>query len=157
MQQQRLRGLTMISFAIIGGGIVLIALGIIALNLAAKLSESGVLDRLDNQTSRSPVFVNAWGSKGSDEGQFLEPAGVAVDSSGNVYVSDFSNNRIQKFTSNGTFITKWGSPGSGEGQFNRPENVAVDSSGNVYVGDTGNNRIQVFKQVIESGNNMIPT
>ena len=143
----------MISFAIIGGGIVFIALGIIALNLAAKLSESGVLDRLDNQTSRSgPVFVNAWGSKGSDEGQFLEPAGVAVDSSGNVYVSDFSNNRIQKFTGNGTFISKWGSSGSGEGQFNRPENVAVDSSGNVYVGDTGNNRIQVFRHVIPDNN-----
>ena len=148
----------MISFAIIVGGIVFIALGIITLDLAAKVSESGVQDRLDNQTSLSgSMFVKAWGSKGSDEGQFLEPAGVAVDSSGNVYVSDFSNNRIQKFTSNGTFITKWGSSGSGEGQFNRPENVAVDSSGNVYVGDTSNNRIQVFRQVNESGNNMIPT
>jgi sugar lactone lactonase YvrE len=74
-----------------------------------------------------------------------------------VYVSDFVNNQIQKFTSNGTFITKWGSSGSGEGQFNRPENVAVDSSGNVYVGDTSNNRIQVFRQVMQPGNNVIPT
>ena len=156
--QQRLRGLTVISFAIIAGGIVFIALGIIILNLAAKVSQSGVQNSLDNQTSQSgSMFVKAWGSKGSDEGQFLEPAGVSLDSSGNVYVSDFSNNRIQKFTSNGTFITKWGSSGSGEGQFDRPENVAVDSSGNVYVGDTSNNRIQVFRQEIESGNNTIPT
>jgi len=52
MQQQRLRGLTMISFAIIVGGIVFIALGIIILDIAAKISESVVQDRLDNQTSR---------------------------------------------------------------------------------------------------------
>ncbi|MGI0032854.1 MAG: hypothetical protein ACRD97_06250 [Nitrososphaeraceae archaeon] len=52
VQQQRLRGLTMISFAIIVGGIVFIALGIIILDIAAKVSESVVQDRLDNQTSR---------------------------------------------------------------------------------------------------------
>jgi uncharacterized membrane protein YidH (DUF202 family) len=52
MQQQRLRGLTLISFAIIVGGIVFIALGIIILDIAAKVSESVVQDRLDNQTSR---------------------------------------------------------------------------------------------------------
>ena len=43
--------------------------------------------------------------------------GVAVDSSGNVYVADSGNNRIQKFDSNGTFITKWGSTGTADGQF----------------------------------------
>ena len=37
-----------------------------------------------------------------------DPNGIAVDSSGNVYVADADNNRIQKFNSNGTFITKWG-------------------------------------------------
>ena len=37
--------------------------------------------------------------------------GVATDSSGNVYVADIDNNRIQKFDSNGNFITKWGSNG----------------------------------------------
>jgi DNA-binding beta-propeller fold protein YncE len=58
-------------------------------------------------------------------------------------VSDTSNDRIQKFTSNGTFITKWGSKGSGYGQLFQPEDVAVDSSGNVYVSDD-NNRIQKF-------------
>jgi uncharacterized membrane protein YidH (DUF202 family) len=52
MQQQRLRGLTMISFAIIVGGIVFIALGIIILDIAARVSESVVQDRLDNQSSR---------------------------------------------------------------------------------------------------------
>ena len=41
------------------------------------------------------------------------PKGIATDSSGNVYVADMDNNRIQKFDSNGNFITKWGSHGTG--------------------------------------------
>ena len=53
-----------------------------------------------------------------------------------VYVADSSNNRIQKFDSNGNFITKWGTEGTGDGQFSNPDGIAVDSSGNVYVADT---------------------
>ena len=65
----------------------------------------------------------------------FRPEGVAVDSSGNVYVTDYDNDRIQKFASDGKFITTWGSSGSGEGQFTKPQGIAVDSSGNVYVDD----------------------
>ncbi|MDW3666790.1 MAG: hypothetical protein QOA57_01420, partial [Nitrososphaeraceae archaeon] len=64
--------------------------------------------------------------------------------SGNVYVADFSLDRIQKFTSDGTLITKWGTEGSGDRQFNYPYGVAVDSSGRVYVADDHNYRMQVF-------------
>ncbi len=67
--------------------------------------------------------------------QFMEPSGVAVDSSGKVYVADKRNHRIQKFDSIGTYITQWGSYGSGDGQFWKPDGVAVGSSGNVYVAD----------------------
>ena len=54
------------------------------------------------------------------------------------------NNRIQKFTSDGTFITKLGTEGSGNGQFRYPWGIAVDSSGRVYVADDHNFRMQVF-------------
>ena len=92
----------------------------------------------------SGTFITKWGSSGSGDGQFAEPQGIAVDSSGNVYVADHYNNRIQKFDSSGTFITKWGSSGSGDGQFDDPTGIAVDSSGNVYVADRDNYRIQKF-------------
>jgi tripartite motif-containing protein 71 len=89
-------------------------------------------------------FVTKWGSYGGGNGQFYSSHGVAVDSSGNVYVADGGNNRIQKFDSNGTFLTKWGLYGSGDGQFKIPRYIAVDSSGNVYVVDVDNHRIQKF-------------
>ena len=47
----------------------------------------------------------------------MRPHSIDVDSSGNVYVADSGNSRIQKFTSDGKFITKWGSEGSQTGQF----------------------------------------
>src|SRR5262249_3233603 len=72
------------------------------------------------------------------------PIGVAVDSSGNVYVADVDNNRVQKFSSDGSFITKWGSYGTADGQFNLTSRVAVDSSGNVYVAYVAKNRVQKF-------------
>jgi DNA-binding beta-propeller fold protein YncE len=74
----------------------------------------------------------------------LAPSGIAIDSSGNAYVADFGNNRIQKFDLSGTFLGKWGINGGGDGQFRDPRGIAVDSSGNVYVADSGNNRIQKF-------------
>src|SRR5579872_710915 len=86
-----------------------------------------------------------WGSSGVTNGQFTTPYGVAVDASGNLYVADSGNNRIQKFNSGGTW--QWSIPasgvtsGSGTGQFNFPTQLAVDASGNIWVADEGNNRV----------------
>src|SRR5215212_4457274 len=55
----------------------------------------------------------------------LRPEGIAVDSSsGNVYVADTANNRIQVFSSNGSFVSKWGEYGTSDGSFNSPEGIA---------------------------------
>ena len=88
-------------------------------------------------------FVTKWGTEGTGDGQFNYISGIAVDSSGNVYVADRYKG-IQKFSSTGTFLGKWGTPGWNDGQLNDPWQVAVDSSGNVYVADGGNSRIQKF-------------
>ena len=70
---------------------------------------------------------------------------MAVDgSSGNVYVADAYNYRIQEFTGSGAYLCQWGTQGSGDGQFDYPRHVAVDGSGNVYVTEGYNCRVQVF-------------
>ena len=46
-------------------------------------------------------FLLKWGSSGAGTGEFSQPFGVAVDSSGNVYVADHLNHCIQKFDSSG--------------------------------------------------------
>ncbi len=86
----------------------------------------------------------SWGTSGSGNGQFNRPTGVAVDSSGNVYVADSLNHRIQKFTATGSFLSAWGSHGSGIGQFDMPVDVDVVVIGGltfVYVADSNNHRV----------------
>ncbi len=73
----------------------------------------------------------SWGSFGNADGQFSSPIGIAADSSGNIYVVDNKNHRVQKFTSNGEFMTKWGSKSKSD--FKNPIAVAVDKTGWVYV------------------------
>ena len=53
-------------------------------------------------------FLTTWGSSGSGDGQFDGPFGVAVDGSGNVFVADTLNNRIEEFMSDGTFLFAFG-------------------------------------------------
>ena len=73
---------------------------------------------------------------------FNHPHGIAVDASGNIFVADEGNNRIQKFSPDGALISRWGSYGGGDGQFDRPGWIAIDGKGDVYV--TDNSRVQKF-------------
>lgn len=67
-----------------------------------------------------------------------------MDGSGNVYVVDSDNHRVEMFTNSGAYLTQWGTQGSGNGQFFYPSGVAVDGAGNIYVADDLNRRVQKF-------------
>jgi RHS repeat-associated protein len=89
------------------------------------------------------VFSSSFGGLGSGAGQFNEPCGIAFDSSGNVWVVDAQNGRVEKWSSAGSYIASYGTKGSGNVQFSRPYGIAINqSTGNVYVGDYGNNRVE---------------
>jgi len=112
--------------------------------LVALVAIIGCGDGITGQVggvNQDPVIL---GTQGDGDGEFENPSGVTVASDGSVYVSDYGNHRIQKFTSAGVFVNKWGTYGSDEGEFNAPFGVALASDGSIYVSDTGNHRIQKF-------------
>lgn len=79
---------------------------------------------------------------------FNRPLGIAVDSSGNVFVSDYVNCRIRKVTTSGTVSTFVGSScgyndaNGTSASIQNSTHIAVDSSGNFYLTDTNNYRIR---------------
>jgi sugar lactone lactonase YvrE len=79
------------------------------------------------------------GGKGTGKGEFDLPAGIAVDSSGNVLVADTNNRRIEKFSPTGSFLSI-----IGLGQLAAPNGIAIDRNGNMYVADAGNHHVQKF-------------
>jgi DNA-binding beta-propeller fold protein YncE len=89
-------------------------------------------------------YLGAWGGTGSSNGQFQWPLDLGVDANGFVYVADWGNHRIQKFTASGAFVTKWGSQGSGDGQFELPAGLQVEPGGTILVADVNNRRMQRF-------------
>lgn len=113
---------------------------------AVAVDENGnvyVADMSNNRIQKLTVSTGVWsewgkggGASGYALGEFNLPIGVAVDGSGNVYVADFSNHRVQKWTAGSD---SWSEVGAG--RFHNPGAVAVDAAGNVYVADTGHHRI----------------
>jgi serpin B len=87
------------------------------------------------------------GKYGSDNAHFGYPESVALDNSGNIYIVDRGNDRVQKFSSSGEYLMTLGVSGKSgldNSHFNTPVSLALDSSGNIYVADTYNHRIQKF-------------
>jgi RHS repeat-associated protein len=123
-------------------------------------------ERVDEYSSAG-TFIRAWGwgvsngeakletcttsceagQSGSGEGQFTTPTGIAIDTAGNVYVTDSGNDRIEKFSAEGAYLAQYGSAGSGIEQFKDPTGITYDD-GDLYVIDSENDRVE---QLTEAG------
>ena len=84
------------------------------------------------------------GAPGNGPGHFSFPTYITLDASGNVYVTDTLNSRVQMFDPDGKYLKSFGSRGDGWGMFERPKGVAVDGFGNVYIADSGWSNVQIF-------------
>jgi len=114
------------------------------------------------------VTTIAGGTQGSEDGtntgaQFFGPAGIALDTTGKLYVTDQLNSTVRQITPIGTnwvvstIAGSVGLPGSHDGtnasaEFSDPAGIAVDGSGNIFVADEANNAI---REIIPSGGNWI--
>ena len=116
----------------------------------------------NNQTIRKittagivSTVAGSAGVFGSNDGkgvaaQFSSPQGVAVDKTGNLYVTDTNNQTVRKISPAGVVTTLAGTAGNtgsadgngGDAQFDLPSGIAVDGSGNVYVADSNNQTIR---------------
>ena len=117
-------------------------------NVIRKVTPSGAVTTLAGTPN---VSGSANGTGGA--ATFNQPASVAVDGSGNLYVADSRNNEIRMITPAGVVTTLAGNtfPGSADGtgssaSFNNPSGIAIDGSGNLYVADTYNSEIRKVTQ-----------
>ena len=78
--------------------------------------------------------------------------GLALDGKGNLFLAEFDDSRIYKYSTTGKLEATWGEHGSGPGQLEAPDKLAFDAQGNLYVTEVGsratgegqNNRVQKF-------------
>ena len=108
------------------------------------------------------------GTTGTALGEFKGVAGTRISPvSGNIFVADQYNNRVQVLDPNGKPLYTFGSAGSGPGQLLQPIGIEVDDQENVYVADSINSRVQVFdkngkfltsygKPALDASGNLVP-
>jgi hypothetical protein len=122
-----------------------------------KVTPSGVVTTIAGRVG-IPAAIDGTGTAAS----FFSPAGISVDSKGNLFIADQSNDLIREMSPSGVVSTLAGQPytvvtvnnqnipqglGSSDGvgsaaTFWKPNGIAVDSSGNIYIADTGNSTIR---------------
>ncbi|MBI4625811.1 MAG: hypothetical protein HY736_21645, partial [Verrucomicrobia bacterium] len=138
------------SVAVDGGGNVFVADK--GNNTIRRITPAGVV------TTLAGAAGNSGGADGTGgAARFTAPLGVAVDSGGNLFVTDSGNCTIRRITPAGVVTTlagAAGSVGSADGigsaaRFTGPSGVAVDGSGNVFVADPGNGTV---RRVTAAGN-----
>ncbi len=93
--------------------------------------------------TRKAQPLTYYGSIYLHDGQQINPTDVAIDRDGYLFVADYDNNCITKFTPSGQYAGRGGSYGSSPGQLSRPVSLAV-SNNLVYVCEQGNNRVSIF-------------
>ena len=117
---------------VVGSGLC-VAMLVLALTAASAMGTTG------------HVFASAFSGEATHA--LSGPKGLALNqSTGEVYVADTKNNRIEVFQASGAFVAAFGKSGTGNGEFKEPTEVAVDNSGGVtegfvYIIDKGNSRI----------------
>ena len=95
-------------------------------------------------------YIMKFGSPGGAVGSFVDARGISVDKSGNVYVADTGNNRVQKFNPQGKPLKQIGGFGGEEEGLREPTDVWARTSLEIYVVDSQNRRIQQYDRYLST-------
>jgi sugar lactone lactonase YvrE len=107
------------------------------------LDSNAAVVRKYNGTTMQPV-MNI-GGRGIDNGTFINPIALELDSNGSIYVLDDLTGKITIFDINGTFITYYGGSTEYENKsLSIPQDFTISSTGDLYITDSGNDRIIVL-------------
>ena len=117
-------------------------------SIIIKVNGEHVRDSPYDLLVKAPPFlfkpVLSFGKKGSSEGMFNSPWGVAVSDTDEIAVTDCWNHRVQIFDSGGNHLRSFGRCGSNQGEFSSPSGICFDNNRNIFVADSRNHRIQIF-------------
>ena len=94
----------------------------------------------------SYVEIKGWNIDNNPGILWAKPNGIAIDSDGNIYTTEFQGNRVRKFNSNGELLLEWDGSGFADGQFNAPTGIAISPDGDIFVTESGNHRVQKFTE-----------
>jgi DNA-binding beta-propeller fold protein YncE len=89
-------------------------------------------------------LITRVGKRGTRNGQFNFPVGIAVNRQGDFAVTDTGSCSVEEFSPDFKFLRRFGTQGTGPGMFIRPKGVAFDSEGHIYVVDGAFNNFQIF-------------
>lgn len=111
---------------------------------SAFVSEFQIVERLQKfGPGRESVMVEIRGA-GRGPREFNRAEGLSLSPSGELFVADSCNHRVQVFRTDGTFVREFGRAGSGPGEFSYPYDVRVDGLGLQFVCEFGNSRLTVL-------------
>jgi sugar lactone lactonase YvrE len=120
-------------------------------NRIRKVGVDGIITTIAGSGGTDGYYTYSGDGGPATAARLGNPHGVAVDSSGSVYIGDSGNNRVRKVTAGGIITTI---AGTGDGRYSgdggpavsaevyAPTSLALDASGDLYFADTGNNRIR---------------
>lgn len=102
------------------------------------LEENGRIQRFTS----TGTWLSSWQS--SQTPSTTISLDLAIDEANQIYVAEYGQNRIRKFSHEGVLLTSWGTQGNANGQFDGLANIAIDVNGNVLVTEWWNARVQKF-------------
>lgn len=90
------------------------------------------------------VFEKSFGLSGSGDGEINDPIAITISPAGGVYVSEYGNNRVQMFNTEGRFRVNFGSFDTGGNGLHKPRGIAAGADNRIYVVDNGNHCVRYF-------------